>query len=186
MHLCSYCINSNTGVHKFSKKPTPPLNWRSQKGDIFQVPYWEPLLLEWPVTFALIRWFLHGACEMIHIFVCKKKCKNYADNIMPHGKPCSRPNVLTQTHIIFRKLLFLHGDVSSVWKKIGSCGLCWLHMAQDKFDSRVHADMTSHYNVFCSEERGGIFIRNPGTVSIVYYYYYYYYYYFLSWTHVNT
>ena len=52
--------------------------------------------------------------------------------------------------------------------------------------STVHANLTSHCSVFCSEERGGIFFRNAGTVSVLYYYYYYYYYYFLSWTHVNT
>jgi hypothetical protein len=40
-------------------------------------------------------------------------------------------------------------------------------MAQNKFESTAHADLTSHCNVFCSEERGGIFPRNAGTVSIV-------------------
>ena len=39
-------------------------------------------------------------------------------------------------------------------------------MAYSKSESTVHAELTLHCNIF-SEERGGIFLRNAGTVSIV-------------------
>jgi hypothetical protein len=48
-------------------------NSRRQEGDTKQVPYWGRAILYWPVDVTVIWRFLLGACELIHIFVCKEK-----------------------------------------------------------------------------------------------------------------
>jgi hypothetical protein len=36
-----------------------------------QIPYWGPIILEWPVNLAVTWHLVFCACELIHIFECK-------------------------------------------------------------------------------------------------------------------
>ena len=63
----------------------PHPNLMHHQHDVKQVPYWGPSILEWRVNLSVIWRFLSGACELIHISVCKEKnCSNDAENVRNH------------------------------------------------------------------------------------------------------
>jgi hypothetical protein len=54
-----------------------------------QVLYREPTVLEGPVNLTIIWLFLLDACELVHIFVCKEKLKQFY-RIRRHHRKFSR------------------------------------------------------------------------------------------------
>jgi hypothetical protein len=57
----------------FSKMFDSPPNSRRQKADMKQFPYRGPTILGRPVNHTVTWRFVLGACELIHMFVCKEK-----------------------------------------------------------------------------------------------------------------
>lgn len=91
------------------------MNSWSQRDEMKKVPYWRLIILRLPVNLTLIRRFLVGAYEMMHIFVYKGwggNYNNYAENIWCHRTKFSRPryvhpcNKVTWDNVLQRRAGF--------------------------------------------------------------------------------
>jgi hypothetical protein len=66
-------------------------NFRCQKGDLSQVPYWGPTIVEYMCTTLLCGAFgLLNVKLYTFLYVRGKKCSNFVENIIFHHIKCSQ------------------------------------------------------------------------------------------------
>jgi hypothetical protein len=93
-----FLYNIYIRVHKFSKNLGTSSNLLAQSGDMKEIPYWRPTILQWSVNLPVFWRFLLGAYELIYIFNARQKCSNCAADYRRHHPIFSRP--ADQVHLI--------------------------------------------------------------------------------------